>query len=202
MKLRWSVAGLPLALMAVSGSARAQERPAESLERGVPAKTFCFHPRPLAACRNFAITETGLGSRGVGEDAGHVFWELGAMRNVSGSTALGGSLYSSAGADFVRLGAKARYRRWLSDAVPLDLAPGLMLHDADDVDTGFELGFTAHAALSFRDVAGAFVQLDVVDARRGIQPQLRVGVRAGSVVGALSGLVLPYVVYLAGHTAD
>ena len=202
MELRSSVAVSLFALLAVSASASAQGVPPESFTPTAPAKMFCFHPRPLAACRMFAITEFGLGSRGAGEDAGHAFWELGAMRNVSASSAFGGSLYSSAGDDFIRLGAKARYRRWLSDAIPLDLAPGLMLHDAENIEAGFELGYTASAALSFRDVVGAFLQVDVVDDGRGTRPQLRVGVRAGSVAGAVSGLIAPYLVYMMGHRAD
>ena len=166
----------------------------------VPAKSRCFHPAPLERCRTFPITEFGAGSRAGTERSVFIFWDYGFMRNRSASSAVGGSLHMAAGSDLVRFALSGRYRRWLSDGIPLDLAPGIILWDSDGYSMAFRPGFMAQAALSVHDVGGAFVQLEVRDAELGSGPTLRAGVKVGSVVGAAAGLVAPFAIYIYGST--
>lgn len=52
--------------------------------------------------------------------------DAGAMKNVGQRTALGGSAYFGLDPDQTRLGAKARFRYWLSRSLAIDLAPGFI----------------------------------------------------------------------------
>jgi hypothetical protein len=165
------------------------------------ASTLCFHPQPRAACRNYTITEFGVGSRAPGEDERHYFWDLGVMRNRSATTAIGASLHFAGGDDFQRYGVKVRYRRWLSESVPLDVAPGVVMH-AHEGAHGYRLGVTTQAAVSFHDLAGVFLQLDLVDAGRGTRPQVRFGMRAGTLTGMISGALAPLFILMTSGGAD
>ena len=52
--------------------------------------------------------------------------DVGAMKNVGQRTALGGSAYFGFDPDQTRLGAKARFRYWLSRSLAIDVAPGVI----------------------------------------------------------------------------
>ena len=201
MVRRMSVVVSPLVFVLLTHTAGAQVGTTPGVFTADTASILCFHPRQRPACRNFTITEFGVGSRGPGEDETHYFWDLGIMRNRSASTAIGASLHFAIGDDFTRYGVKARYRRWLTDAVPLDIAPGVVMH-APEGPHGYELGFTTHAAVGIHDLAGVFVQLDVADAGRGTRPQLRFGVRAGTLTGMISGALAPLFIVMTSGGAD
>lgn len=53
--------------------------------------------------------------------------DVGAMKNLTARTSLGGSVYVGADPDQTRLGAKARLRHWLSRSLSIDLAPGIIV---------------------------------------------------------------------------
>ena len=198
MTRRTSVVVPLVALSLAIAPARAQEPSPPAAP--VTAKARCFHPEPLERCRTFAITEFGGGSRAGTEQSVFIFWDYGFMRNRSASSAVGGSLHFAAGSDLSRFAMMGRYRRWLRDGIPLDLAPGIILWDSDGYSTTFRPGVMAQAALSVHDVGGAFVQVEVRDGALGAGPTLRAGVKVGSVVGAAAGLVAPFAVYIYGST--
>jgi hypothetical protein len=52
--------------------------------------------------------------------------DAGAMKNVGQRTALGGSAYFGLDPDQTRLGAKARFRYWISRSLAIDVAPGFI----------------------------------------------------------------------------
>ncbi len=125
---RFLTSCIVVALLGGPGLERAVAGPAE------PWKSFRFHPGPGSQCGTFAVTELTC-LRRLGNDEHEVrsaeryygSFDAGLEHNVTGATALGGSLF--AGFDGVRsqLGVRVRVRRWLSDRASLDLAPGLIL---------------------------------------------------------------------------
>ncbi len=52
--------------------------------------------------------------------------DVGAMKNLGQRTAVGGSAYFGFDPDQTRLGAKARFRYWLSRSLAIDVAPGFI----------------------------------------------------------------------------
>jgi len=79
--------------------------------------------------------------------------DVGIMWNRGGNWALGGTLYGGALVDnafTVRLAAKARLRRWLSNGVAIDLGAGPLVGSVEQ-RSGMGLGFTTSAELVFTD---------------------------------------------------
>jgi hypothetical protein len=115
-------------------------------------------------------------------------WELGRLYNQTERRGLGGSLLLALNDNALRFGAKARYRLWLTPDTPLDIAPGVLLVQADqDLEARVAPGLTGHVGISVSDWVGAFVQGEL--ARNG--PALHVGGRLGGWPGAIAGTVLP-----------
>ncbi len=99
----------------------------DSTARPTPHE-FCFRGRPGAFCKEFAITELAYGRSAPTQlvDPNVVTWDLGAMRNVGPRSAVGGSIQFTTR---FSVGLKARYRRWLSKDVSLDIAPGVTVYE-------------------------------------------------------------------------
>lgn len=198
--LRSALALLLAVGMAVPQSSPAQLPPAPAGDERRAG--FCFHPRTLARCGTFAITETVLVRPldALGDPAyARVAWELGIMRNRSPTAALGGSIMLSGNEDLARLALKVRYRRWLVPGIPLDVAPGvIVLGSQDDFRLAPMLGFTGHVGLSFGDVGGGFTQIEIADhPGAGVRPRLFVGARVGSVPGIIVGVGAALMIALA-----
>lgn len=61
------------------------------------------------------------------ESGGTMVIDLGAMQNVGDRGAIGGSVYFGLDPDRSRVGAKLRYRRWLTNSLSIDAAPGFVI---------------------------------------------------------------------------
>lgn len=173
--------------------ALAQRPPASSDVVAERRSAFCLHPRPLARCGTFLISEFGI-ARSLEDfmnaDSARGVWELGLMRNRSPTTALGAGIMLTVGADLGHVALNIRYRRWLAPGIPLDVVPGvIVLGSEDDFRLARMLGFTAHVGVSLSDIVGAFGQLEIIDhPERGVAPRLYLGGRLGSIPGAVAGL--------------
>src|SRR3989442_15392150 len=92
---------------------------------------LCFRPRPLPACSAYWITEFGVSaslSRSEFHPAVPLFtWELGGMKNLGERSALGATVFVNASDFGSGPGGRLRLRRWLSQGLSLDVAPGIIL---------------------------------------------------------------------------
>jgi hypothetical protein len=148
---------------------------------------MCFRGKPLASCRAFAVTEVDyhlrndLDGRGAGA---FLSWNLGAMVNVTESSALGGMLRLVAlenhRGDIGRAAASVRYRRWVDSNVGFDLALGVGGSSADDPESH---RLFASAGVSIADLIGGFGH--AVDTPTGLRTSG--GARFGSWLGVVLG---------------
>ena len=109
------------------------------------------------------------------------------MVNMNERFALGGSaLYGTGGGQ--RIGLKARVDVWLTQSIALEVAPGILLGGESQLDYP---GFTGHVGVSFRDVVGVTMQLEVLDRGPGQGvTTLYLGGKLGSEWGVGSAIVL------------
>jgi hypothetical protein len=99
------------------------------LGRADLAAQSCFAPHPWPQCRSHWITEAGLTVRldpHPGTESAAATLELGHMVNLSSRSALGASVFLRGGEPVGGIGFRPRYRRWLSNSVSLDVAPGIV----------------------------------------------------------------------------
>jgi len=111
---------------------------------------------PRREDRTFGIFETGYyqqvsGPTSYGDDEVMMTTQVGAMRNLSRSLAVGGVLHLQIDDDRFGFGVGARGRRWLSNAFSVDGGAGWLF--AGDDDRGeFKTGaFFGEAAINFSD---------------------------------------------------
>lgn len=160
----------------------------------VAAQTSCLRGRPLPTCTNWWITEPFLGSvHSGGTFAGQphrrsdaVFGiELGAMINATPRHAAGASFVWSTRT----VGARARYRLWLTPELGLDLGPGFQANEDGIVAVELVGGIMVH------DVAGMYVGAARNHDRD--RWEMMFGMRGGGVPGlVLSVLGFAYAVYV------
>jgi len=164
----------------------------------------CFRGRPPPACDRFLITEVGISYRLNGGSAvspgDSVFFnpqriyingDIGLMWNRDGGWALGGSLYGAALVDYaftVRLGAKARIRKWLTDAVALDLGAGPIVGSVPVGNWAYRtgVGFTTSAELVLGDRVSLINIIEFMPDEHGTDTAWYVGGRLGSWPGAIA----------------
>ncbi|HEX6750687.1 MAG TPA: hypothetical protein VF092_25595 [Longimicrobium sp.] len=161
----------------------------------------CFQPRPLPVCRSFWITEFGVQwfvstPPGVNNQRRWLAtWEVGWMRNRSENHALGGSIFLATNDHAHRSGVRARYRRWATDEVAVDVSPALIVFQSDeDLEIETRLGAALQAGVTLRDWIGITSQVEA--ASGGVR--LLTGVRLGGYAGAVTGLALPLAALAAG----
>jgi hypothetical protein len=132
--------------------------------RRIPALTW--RGRPLAETRSFMITEFGVLGRiddypYIGGDSRIAFsFDLGWMKNISESRAVGFSGYALLSDPTTRMGIRARYRRWLSRKTSIDISPGVLLGGED---SGIEYdppGFVLGATLNAGDLVALMVDAE------------------------------------------
>lgn len=141
-----------------------------------------FRGKPLPECQSFWITEMGAA---VGSSDVYITWEVGHMVNVSPRLALGGTAITAFDIDHgeaqaVRVGIKARARRWLSPRMSVELSPGLIVYDHR-----FEAeppGLTMHVGLNYGDWIALTGQ---VEKAKGLPAGRFVGLKAGSYPGLI-----------------
>ena len=102
------------------------------------ASSLCWSGKPMPECRTFLVTELGVYGR-LDEDptmaannALFLSLDLGLMKNISPTTAVGFTAYGGSGDAHARVGVRFRYRRWLSRNTSLDLAPGVIVYGSED----------------------------------------------------------------------
>ena len=219
------------------GSLTAQT-PRDSAQSASPTKQprrFCWQGRPLDRCRSFALFELTLQSFVVGSQldpvvmrpgfgrsgwddalASHSFGELGAMRNVSARTALGGTITAGAvhaGGKPVRLvGTTVRYRRWLTPSVSADVGGGIMQLPVGTVvqrPGGLVRGNVVRPALAadlrlgVRDLLAATARLMLAtDGQGHTRHALFVGASVGSTISAAAVGTFAAVVLLSNKRGD
>ncbi len=190
---------------------------------------FCFRGRALPRCRAFLLTEVGYyqravsteqlypdseRSRSIPELDSHLSWDVGYMKNLDRSKAVGGTVMLGTGDAGIRAAAKARHRWWISNDLAggdgtVDLSLGVLsaglrspgTAPADNPGTGFSyvtrgVGLTGEATLGYGDYIGVSVRAEVLRANGRTATAAFGGVRLGSypavaasTIGAL-GLVL------------
>jgi len=144
------------------------------------------------------VTEVGVSYRlnGTGDGMGwepqriYINSDVGIMWNQRGNWALGGTLYGGALVDYaftVRLGVKARLRRWLSDGVALDLGAGPLVGSVSQGkgDYGTGVGVTTSVELVFTDRV-SFINTVEFMPDHGSDTAWYLGGRLGSWPGAIA----------------
>ncbi len=200
-RIAWCAAA---AVLAAARQAAAQAAdPAPVTAEAAASGHACYHPRPSPACRSYWVTEFGgawyeVQPRGSPDDRKFMFaWELGWMRNRSAREAVGGSLFFATNDQAMRGGVRARYRRWLADGLAVDVAPGLIVFQAnDDYVVRTRPGASVLGGVSFGDVIGLTGEVEST----GGGVRMLYGVRVGSYAGAATGLALP--VFIAALLGD
>lgn len=182
MKIRHAVFAALLLLS--PGAALAQEKEAPAQPPEVPM-TLCFRSKPAAWCRAFVLTEVGYNSEHYGprpyaESA--IQYEAGAMLNVTPRDAVGGTIVFD-GPHGENWGATARYRRWITYGMALDVSPGVLV--VDDY-RGRRTRLTADVSLSLGGWIAGFAhgESDGDGGRAGV------GVKFGQLPGVILGTAL------------
>lgn len=195
---------LVAALIVIAGDATAQ---------ATTPSPVCWHPRPLAACRAWIITEAAAEFPATSTSARHLLvggdgayyesddfetrlaFTLGAMVNRGPAHAFGATV-SSTGVDLPgRI--EARYRRWLGPDHGMDLSAGFargMVRGVYDPDELRTRGITASAGISGAYM-GADVRLDLLRASggrvvHGVYVSGRTGSKAGPITTAVGFVLL------------
>jgi len=170
--------------------------------------SICFRGRPLPKCRSFLLTELSYSHRFDAQpnnsysssSANYYFtWEIGWMKNLKGSSALGATLFLGADDDGARFGLKTRYRRWLNRTTSLDLSPGILLLGSNNQFEPSFPGFTGHAGLNFGDWFALIIQveaiyLDTVGTDVGWYGGFKLGSYPG-LIGGVASFILVIIAY-------
>lgn len=177
---------------------------------------FGFMGAPWPERRSFVISELAFSmiSSRINNDDIHIDAELGVMSNVPRTrNALGASVYVSSARDLTT-GLNLRYRRWLTDDLALDLAPGVWLADRPLIERenspydpanppappSTAWGASARAGLMARDLVGIYAQADFTrpPGYESVVTEWRAGFRTGSyatfAVGG--GMALVYGIFI------
>jgi len=219
MTARWlgSSGFLAISLLLAPGPADAAvAEDARESEETRPTHSLCWRGHPLPECRAFVLTEFGVYSR-LDHDPtyasdGRLYFTLdvGPVWNRTTGDAAGLTAYLATGADHARVGARLRYRRWLSRHTSVDFAPGVIFYGSEDGGYQYKApGFVAGLSLNAGDLFG--VGLEMENSRytpyTSTFPQIgsdttwRAGAKLGSGLGVLGALALVgFVVYVVAAT--
>lgn len=120
--------------------------------------SLCWRGKPMPECRTFLVTELGVYGRldddptQAADNPVYFTLDLGVMKNVSPVSAVGVTAYGGAGDSHARIGARFRYRRWLSRNTSVDLAPGVIAYGSEDGGYTHQApGFVFGATWNWRD---------------------------------------------------
>jgi hypothetical protein len=175
--------------MTVQAAAQAPDGPASE-------GRACYQPRPAPVCRSFWVTEFGAAwynqsphGRTPDERKLSLMWEMGYMRNLSRRSAAGATVFLSGNDQFMRSGVRARLRRWIDSDLAVDIAPSLIVFQANgDVEAiSTKPGVSLMSGLSLGKWVGLTSEIEATDG--GVR--LVSGVRFGSYAGATTGLAVP-----------
>jgi hypothetical protein len=177
---------------------------------------LCWRGRPAAQCSSFLVTEFAL-SVGPKKPARRPpvngSWELGAMKNVSPTTAVGASAFVIHDDESrYLLGIRPRARHWLSNGMSVDLGLGIILHDLRERSFIVEVpSFTGRVGLDWGDRFGVFAKVEVLSIQErpqsnptlvGTQAALYMGLRFGSDVGVLASAIAAGLVHWSNNISS
>lgn len=189
------------AACAIVPSAALAQNPSGSPAVATAHKThWCFRGRPKPTCDNFWLTELGFAksvAKSVTSESASLYtWELGWMVNRGTRHALGVGVFFQVDdfpdppdppyyiRDNTGFGLRPRLRWWISRAISVDLAPGVILYGS-----GHGAGFSGHVGLNLGDYAAVTAHI-VSRPRAYVFPSTQtvfVGGRVGSALGAIVG---------------
>jgi len=167
----------------------------------------CYQPRPMPVCRSYWVTEFGgafysappKGGRTPDRRRFVVTWEAGYMRNRSSNDAVGATVFLTSNDQLMRSGVRARYRRWMADGVAADIAPSLIVLQADDdLEVRARPGVSLQGGLNLGRWVGLTSEIEAT----GGGVRLLSGVRLGSYAGAATGLALPLAAFVTAGIND
>lgn len=150
----------------------------------------CFRGGPAPRCRSFVVTEIGYSMRLAAPSAQRHYLngELGWMTNRPGRASLGATLFAGGLVDYafqLRLGAKARYRRWLGANSALDAGAGPMLFR----DGSLRAGITSDLSWTWQDRITFLAQLELAPSPTAPDLGWYVGARLGGKTAMWTGLI-------------
>jgi len=209
-----SSAFLALSLLAAGGpvdDAAAAEQVSEP-EHTRHHRSLCWRGHPLTECGAFVITELGAYAR-IDDDPTHASegplyftLDVGPMWNRTPRNAVGLTAYLATGDAHARLGARVRYRRWISRTISVDVAPGVILYGSEDGGYTYQApGFVGALSLSVGDLVGVALEMEHSGYRPyslaiplvGSDTTWRVGGKLGSGLGVLgTAALVGFVVYV------
>lgn len=191
----------------VAAAALAASPAAAQVQERASAGRACFQPRPEPLCRSYWVTEFGGAwyttspkGRTPDERRFAFTWEAGYMRNLSPRHAAGATVFLSGNDQFMRSGVRARVRRWVNRDVAVDLAPSLIVFQANgDVEAvSTRPGVSLLGGVSLTRWVGVTSELEATQG--GVR--LVSGIRFGSYAGATTGLAVPATLFVLGGLLD
>jgi len=173
------------------------------------ARALCFRGQPLSTCRRYVVFEFTAAGRVAGTThappsctidcrrpdlGGYLAWDIGEMKNVDSTHALGASAHVG-GADpgGVRLALEARGRIWLPHRMTFDAAAGPLMAQQDPGDVSGvrnRFGVTANAAVGVADLVSVMGGVDAISGVGHVASAAYVGGRLGAQAGVLGSLVV------------
>lgn len=187
----------------VAAAALATNPAAAQVQERASSGPACFQPRPAPVCRSYWVTEFGAAwynqppkGRTPDERRFTFTWEAGYMRNVSARHAAGATVFLSGNDQFMRSGVRARVRRWVNRDLAVDLAPSLIVFQANgDVEAiSARPGVSLLGGVSLTRWVGLTSELEATQG--GVR--LVSGVRLGSYAGSATALALPATLIVLG----
>lgn len=148
------------------------------------AQGFCFHGRPQDRCSAFLVTEAGAALSVPTDDDLNFTFQTGVLFNVGPRSAVGGVLLGGAFQNDARLGARIRYRHWLTSRLTLDVAPGLLV--VNDAFTSREPGFSGEVSIGYGEWAAVTTQLEILPFEFATETRGFFGLKLGSYPGAVA----------------
>ncbi len=146
----------------------------------------CYRGRPLPICSSFWITEFAL--MGPFPYGRVMRWQVGGMSNHGARNAIGATLVLGLDDVGTSYGLTPRYRRWLSPGVALDVSAGVLLRGCDGLRVP---SFVAQTGVTTGDYVGAVIQVETLRLEGRRHVTWSGGLKFGSAVGVVAGLVLP-----------
>ena len=193
------------ALATVPASLRAQDRTAgvEHDSAYAAPRLRCWRGQPAPACATFVITEIGAyrsmlstsvaepsGSGSLNSNRSRAFTdraavEIGMMRNLGLSSALGATVSIGGDGHGLRIGARGRYRRWLSaSGRSLDISSGIIAGSLPR--TSLTAILSTDVALNLSDYGALVAGIDLAHTSGQPRAALFGGARLGSKPGLIT----------------
>jgi hypothetical protein len=128
------------------------------------------------------ITEVSLGYRGEGEDRILGESELGMMYNLNDRHAVGVTTYFQVDSEVGRWGLKARYRRWFTRDLSLNLSGGATFAFTGAGSDQRRPGLAGHVDVNYKDLVAPYLGV-AANRKEDLHLTFHIGLRFGSYIG-------------------